>query len=106
MFQTRPNIVVSQLIKTLDDYGLHIASETERDITILTKNLAATIVKPNRNIKVLYAIKTTIYLQRWTWKQRIKETCKDVFYEKFFLIFNRKGLNYTWCLLRILKGMI
>ena len=64
MFQTRPNIVVSQLIKTLDDYGLHIGSETERDITILTKNLAATIVKPNRNIKVLYAAKTTIYLQR------------------------------------------
>ena len=58
MFQTRPNIVVSQLIKTLDDYGLHIGSETERDITILTKNLAATIVKPNRNIKVLYAVKT------------------------------------------------
>lgn len=59
MFQTRPNVVVSKLIKTLDDYGLHIGSETERDITILTKNLAATIVKPNRNIKVLYAVKTS-----------------------------------------------
>lgn len=55
--------MVSKLIKMLDDYGLHIASETERDnssVTVLTKNLAATIVKPNRHIKVLYAVKIII----------------------------------------------
>jgi len=44
----------------LDDYGLHIASGMERDVlsvTAFTKNLAATIVKRNRHIKVLYEVK-------------------------------------------------
>ena len=66
IFQTRPNIVISKLIKMLDDYGLHIASEMEIDdftVTVLTKNLAATIVKPSRQIKVLYAVKITINLK-------------------------------------------
>ena len=46
----------------LDDYGLHVASEMERDdltVTVLTKNFAATIVKPSRHIKVLYVVKST-----------------------------------------------
>ena len=52
----------------LDDYGLHIASEMEGDddssVTVLMKNLVAKIVRPNRHIKVLYAVKTTIDLQQ------------------------------------------
>lgn len=68
IFQTRPNIVISKLIKMLDDYGLHIAREMEKDdltVTVLTKNLAATIVNPSRHIKVLYVVKhlITINLQ-------------------------------------------
>lgn len=66
IFQTRPNIVVSKLIKMLDDYGLHIASGMERDdisVTAFTKNLAATIVKPNRHVKVLWA--PLIYNIEW-----------------------------------------
>ena len=50
----------------LDDYGLHIASGMERDdisVTALTKNLAATIVKPNRHVKVLWA--PLIYNIEW-----------------------------------------
>ena len=79
MFQTRPNIVISKLIKMLDDYGLHIASEIERDdftVTVLTKNLAATIVKPSRQIKVLYVVKITIKLNGKTENQK---SSKDMF---------------------------